>query len=72
MRVKLNLVTLNDIQSFIAKITEYDFPIVVKDKAGHCVNAKSILGMLYSLEWKEIWCESEKDIYSKIKEFVVD
>jgi hypothetical protein len=35
------------------------------------VSAKSLLGALCSMEWNELWCECEKDIYSKIERFVV-
>ena len=45
--------------------------IHVFDNAGLRVNAKSVLGMLYTLEFSELWCESDRDIYSHIEEFIV-
>ena len=47
--------------------------ITVTDNNGLRVNAKSLMGMLYALEFEELWCESESEaeIYEKIKEFVV-
>ena len=71
MRVKIKLETMKDAVDF-SNITE-SLPgtIVIKDLQGLCVNAKSLLGVLHSLEFEEIWCESEKDIYNKIERFVV-
>ena len=45
--------------------------IVVTDNQGLRVNAKSVLGMLYALEFEELWCESDKDIYSKIEHYII-
>jgi hypothetical protein len=30
-----------------------------------------MLGALYTMEWEDVWCECEKDIYTKIEKFVV-
>lgn len=71
MRAKLRLDTLTDVQNFVRIANEIDTPIIIKDGDGHCVSGKSIMGMLYSLEWKEIWCECNEDIYSNIEQYVV-
>lgn len=70
MKVRLQLETLADIQEFVNIVSMLPHRVIVTDPIGHCVNAKSILGMLYSLEWSEIWCESAEDIYTKISKFV--
>ena len=74
MRVKINLITMGDAAKFAEICSSFDesYDIKVKDNKGNVVNAKSVMGMLYSLEFSEIWCESNKDIYSAIKRFAVE
>ena len=38
----------------------------------HRVNAKSLLGMLYSLEFDELWVESKNDYYEELKQFIIE
>lgn len=45
--------------------------ILVKDDDGHSVNAKSILGMLYALEFDSLCVAAEEDIYTHIQKFIV-
>ena len=71
MKVRIKLDTMADIKNFVNACTEVIEPVKISDNAGHCVSAKSMLGMLYTMEWSEVWCECEKDIYSKIKSFVM-
>ena len=37
-----------------------------------CVNAKSFLGLIYAREFNKLYVESEKDIYTKIKDFIIE
>ena len=48
-------------------------PGVVKlaDGNGFCVNGKSLLGALATIEWATLYCVSEDDIYFKIEKFCV-
>lgn len=71
MKVRLNLDTMSDIQKFVDVVSRVEEPVNLKDSAGHCVSAKSLLGALYSLEWAEIYCECEKDITCSIFHWVV-
>ena len=71
MRVKLNLDKMSDIQKFVDIASRVEEPVILKDAAGHCVSAKSLLGALYSLEWAEIYCECDKDITCSIFPWVV-
>ena len=70
MRTKIVLDTMSDIQKFVAVTTAIPYNIVVKDNNNHCVNAKSLLGMIYAMEFDEIWCECDVDIFHQIREFV--
>ena len=75
-RYKINLVTMTDIQKFI-QIAD-SFPkdcLRVVDNEGQEVSAQSMLGMLYSLEWKNTYLYSKKEdssVYDKFSEFVID
>ena len=72
MTYKIRLDKYNDAVEF-SKIAE-TIPgrVVVKDNHGHCVNAKSILGMLYALEFESLEVESEENIYHAIRKFCVE
>lgn len=90
MRVKINLITIQDVEAFvnIAKKVNGDVRLIGKDENG-CdwnISGKSLLASLvisqreqihrehtaHEVDWNTIWCESEEDIYSDIKPFVVD
>lgn len=70
MRVKINLDTTNDAIK-LSKITEkLEGNITITDGNGLKVNAKSVMGALYSLEFSELWLESDNDIYHHIADFI--
>lgn len=71
MRVRIRLDTFQDAQTFSAIAENHDGWVHITDNNGLCVNGKSLLGALHAMEFSEIWCESEKDIYSLIKDFVI-
>ncbi len=71
MKNKIRLDTMSDINEFVAITTKCNGRIVVKDDEGHCVNAKSLLGMVYAMEFKELYVESEENIYREISKFIV-
>jgi hypothetical protein len=71
MKAQIRIDTMHDAAAFV-KITEkLNGKITVTDSDGMRVNAKSLMGMLYALEFDSLWCESENDIYSHIERFVV-
>lgn len=72
MKYKIILDTVSDVTTFVKNVsTEKDAKITVTDNSGLRVNAKSLMGMLYALEFDELWCESDTEIYEKIRQFVV-
>lgn len=71
-RVKIHIDTMTEATNFVGITTKVPGRVIVYDNCGMCVNAKSILGMLYAMEFEEIWCESEEDIRSRIEQFAVD
>jgi hypothetical protein len=74
MRVKIQLDTITDIGNFVVAVShatgKHD-KVYVTDGERCCINAKSFLGLVAAREFDELWCESEKDIYSAIANFVV-
>lgn len=55
----------------LAAITKgIDADVIITDNNGMRVNAKSLVGALYAMEFEEVWIESDVDIYDLIKDFV--
>lgn len=72
MKYKIVLDTVSDVTNFVKNVTtEKEANITVTDNRGLRVNAKSLMGMLYALEFEELWCESDTEIYEKIKDYVI-
>ena len=72
MRAKINLDTMRDIQDFVRICTKISEPVHITDGAGLRVSGKSLLGVMYAMEFDNIWCECDTDIYTDIKRFIVD
>lgn len=72
MTNKIRLDTYNDIKNFVNIASSFDGKVTVCDGDNHRVNAKSLMGMLYALEFDELHVEAEEDIYFAIKDFIVD
>jgi hypothetical protein len=72
MKVKITLDTMTSAREFVKTTSKLDGKITITDGNGLCVNAKSLMGALYALEFEELWCESENDIYSQISRFITN
>ena len=70
MRVKVELETMSDITEFVGIASTVSAPVYLVS-GNFCVSGKSLLGARYTMEWSEIWCECDVDIYSKISKLVV-
>lgn len=69
-RVKINLVTFQDVQEFIAIVTPLSGNIFLEDpENGFKINAKSLLGAMASIEWDNIYVVSDEDVYTAISKF---
>jgi hypothetical protein len=71
MRAKIRLDTMKDINQFVAICSKVQAPVYITDGAGLKVSAKSVLGVMYSMEFADIWCECEEDIYGHIYNFAI-
>ncbi len=73
MRIKIHLDTMSDINAFVAAMTKTGANVFLTDKdRNFIVSAKSMLGAVYSMEWEEVWCESDEDIYHVVSKFAAD
>lgn len=72
MKYKIELITFKDINDFVKTVERYDFKVKLTDGDSFCVNAKSLMGAMATVEWDNLYCESEKDIYKDIQKYVVD
>jgi hypothetical protein len=71
MKIRIRLDTMRDMNQFVNACSKITCPVHITDGAGLKVSAKSLLGVIYAMEFEEIWCECEEDIYSLIEGFVV-
>ena len=68
---RIELVTTADIMDFVRIATEESGTVRLVDGNGFCVNGKSLLGAMATVEWNSLYCESENDIYAKIQKYCV-
>lgn len=75
MKARVRLETVTDIANFVVAVemaTSVTDRVYVTDGDKMCVNAKSFLGLIHAREFSEIYVESEKDIYTKIRDFIIE
>lgn len=72
MKNKIRLDTYKDAAEFSAIAETLTGDIKVTDGNGHTVNAKSLLGMLYALEFDSLTVISDEDIYCHISKFIIE
>jgi hypothetical protein len=70
-RTRINLVTLSDVNRFVETMSNIDAAVWLEDDDGSRVNAKSVLGTIYSLEWRRIYCYCEKDISLHLMPWII-
>lgn len=70
-RTKIRLDTLSDVNKFVASMNGVKDRVWLEDDEGNRVNAKSLLGAIYSLEWNHIYCYCDVDIASKLLPWMV-
>ena len=69
-RAKVRLDTQTEIAEFVNRVGSVSVPVFLTSGA-YCVSGKSLLGAIYTLEWDELWCECEHDIYHLIEDFII-
>ena len=72
MKAKIFIDKQSDALSIVNIASKYlNNEITIEDENGFKVNAKSMLGVLYSMEFNNLWLVSDVDIYSEIERFVI-
>ena len=71
MKVQIRLDTMRDLTNFVELMNSAEGEVHLTDGKGYTVNAKSVLGAMYALEWNELYLESDKDIYCLISKYVI-
>lgn len=70
-KYKINLDTLSQVKNFVDITNMYETEIILTNGNDYKVNAKSLLGTMYSIEWNELYVESNIDIYTAIRQFTI-
>lgn len=69
---KIQLDTMSDVRKFIEKTAMIeDAHLTLSDGDNYSINASSIMGVLYSLEWSNLYLYSDVEVYSVFADFIV-
>ena len=71
MRQRIRLDTMSDIRSFVDTVSTVTEKVILEDDDGNRVSAKSLLGAVYTVEWKTIYCYCDKDISGIIFPWII-
>lgn len=72
MKAKIRLDTLSNIRDFVNAVSTIGGEVYLTDGNDFTVSAKSILGAMCTIEWNEVYCTCDRDIYNIIRTFVVE
>lgn len=71
-RVKVRLDKQSDVAEFVNIASSIEEPVYLVDNTFNKVNGKSLMGCLYSLEFEELFVESEYESLSdKFRKFLM-
>ena len=70
MKVRVRLETIRDIRDFTEITSKLDTEVSLSDGEEMRVNAKSLIGAMYTTEWDNVYCESKVDITKYIERFI--
>ena len=70
---KIQLNTMTDVRKFIEKtaLIEEGTILTLSDGGHYSINASSIMGVLYSLEWNHLYLYSTTEVYSIFADFII-
>lgn len=71
-KYRIELVTGKDMMDFVQTVIPLKGEIKLTDGHGLCVNAKSILGAVATVEWNTLYCQSENDIGEHIAKYCIE
>lgn len=68
---KLRLDTMTDVKDFVNIASQFE-NLKLTDTENYTINASSILGVMYSLEWNNIYLMTDRDLYSYFDKFIIN
>ena len=72
-RWKIRLDTLSDAKEFLFLASQVPVEVYIRSGDRLCTSAKSALGChMASVEWNDLVCECDMDIFMKIRKFIVE
>ena len=72
-RWKIRLDTLTETNDFLFETNKVEEEVYIRSGQHLCTSAKSALGChMARIEWNNLICECERDIYWQIQRFVVN
>lgn len=70
---KIQLITMSDVQRFVFLAEKTGLNLKLCDNGkNYMVNASSLLGVRYSLEWDSLYLVSEEDVYNTFKDYILE
>jgi len=69
-RFPIRLDTVKDVQDFVNIAQGVNGYVHLEDGEGMTVNGKSLMGCLYSLEFRHLYCTSEEELAGKMSKFI--
>jgi hypothetical protein len=72
MKERVNLDTMNKINTFVAICSRLDCKVDLIDGNGYRVSAKSLVGVIATVDWSQVFVECERDIYAYIQDFLAE
>lgn len=70
---KIQLITMSDVQRFVFLAEKSGLNLKLCDNGkNYMVNASSLLGVRYSLEWDSLYLVSEEDVYNTFKDYILE
>ena len=70
---KIRLDTLTDVRNFVNLITASNLDSAeLTDNNKYTINASSIMGVIYSLEWDNLFLVTTEDAYSLFKDYIIE
>ena len=70
-RPEIRLDTLSQVNKFVEAMSVLHEEVWLADDNGCRVSAKSLLGALYSMEWKHVYCYCNSDINAKLMPWMI-
>lgn len=72
MKAKINIDTMNKINSLVSICSRLDCKVDLIDGNGYRVSAQSLIGAIATMDWSEVFVECERDIYAYVYEFLAE